>query len=176
MANEKKGLVDITSGAEVEDADKRYSLLDASNDVYGAMYLAGNTTFTTITDNTFTKVAGTTVAGELNNITMSLSNRLLISSSLVGTRRAAIHVHISPELDNQNDRACAVTIFKNNAQIANLISHFTPKKNDDDKYRNASLSVIVEIEADDYFEVFVRNEEDTDNIKVEDMQVVLHSI
>lgn len=134
----------------------------------GAAFMEDNATVTVIASvNTWTKIAGTTVAGPLYRFTMPANNRLQYTGAQ--TRAFSVAVGLSIRAESGTNKTFEVAVFKNGTLIQ--AGKQAVKISTDD----VALPVIslVSLATNDYIEVFARNITDALDCIIKNMQVVV---
>lgn len=166
-------LSDVSISSLSADDSLKY---DGSNWVnsppsYGEMYFQDNTSNTTIsTINTPVKIVGTTSAGDLSSDWTHSSGRL----TYTGSSDKTVHVIamltatrvVNPNID------CDFYIVKNGS----VISKSKIQRNLKATESSISFQCITSVSQNDYLEVFVSNAQNTNNLRVEDFNIVAREI
>jgi len=133
-------------------------------------YMQGNATSTTIASSgTFVKIAGTTTTGsyvEKFDVTTT-DNKAIYTGSLTGFYK----VHVISACTSGNNKELEVAIYKNGAILTPSRSKGTTSGTG--KAENLACQDIVELETDDYIEIYITNNTGTTNITVEDLNVTI---
>ena len=143
--------------------------IDNSGNI-GQYYMQGNATVTTIsTASTFVKVAGTTTTGtyvEKFDVTTT-SNKAVYTGSLTGFYK----VHAIVSMTSGNNKELELAIYKNGAILTPSRSKGT--SNGGGKAENVSCMDIVQLETDDYIELYVANNSGTNNVVSVDLNMTI---
>lgn len=138
---------------------------------YGSMYISSSAETTIALVNTPVKVAGTTTAGaKLRDITHT-NGRLTYTGAPI--RAFIIDVALSL-IVAANNKVMAIYIAKNGTPVAASEQHRKAGTGAD--VGNASMVVEVELNTDDYIEVFIENTTDDTNATIEHMNVVARGL
>lgn len=137
--------------------------------ILGEYSMAGNETVTTLTQNTWVKIAGTTVPGYLERFDATTSNRLIYIAERSTEALMIGSVSIRGE---SNDQRVEVAFFRNgeieSSPISTILGGPAQARAD-----NLSINQITELNTDDYVEVWIRCTSSNDNVTVSSMQVSL---
>ncbi len=126
----------------------------------------GNATATVIASSgTYVKIAGTSVAGAFNQRFDHSNNRLEYVSELVET----FQVTATMNLAANNNRVFAVQGRLNGATLIGAPQRSTT--NGSGRSESITWQGIVQMGENDYIEMFIANETDTNNVTVEDISV-----
>lgn len=135
--------------------------------VVAEMGMDGNETATVLTQNTWTKIAGTTATDLVERFSMPQSNRL----TYTGRRNVSVVVvAVLTVAGSVNNQAIEVALFKNGEKatpaMGSILTGPVAARAD-----NVAINAILEMGTDDYFEVFVRCTSGSDNATVRSLQV-----
>jgi hypothetical protein len=142
-----------------------------NSEIIGEMYLSANATPTLISaTGVYTKVAGTTTASSLNERTsMPLDNRIQFDA--LKDTKGTVWMSVAAEnVGSGVIRDYEFALFKNGAIENALVS---TEGTYDENQANLSWQQSVSLTNGDYFEVFIRNNENTDDALVISMQFTL---
>ena len=124
--------------------------------------MTGNSTATTISvASTPVKVAGITTANAINQKFSHIDNRLTFTGALANT----FEVNAIATFITSNNRDIKLSIAKNGTVIAD--SSVPVTSDNAGKAHAVPMQTILEMQTNDYIEIFVQNDTDTDNITVE---------
>lgn len=139
----------------------------------GLISWASNATTTNIASSgTYYKAGGTAVASAFNQRfgATASPHRLTYTSALVQTFEVTATVSISAG----NNNIVGVKVYKSGAQIDNIRGRSTTSANN--RAEGVTVRTIVEMEEDDYLEVYVTNESSSGNITVTDLALLARVI
>jgi hypothetical protein len=123
-----------------------------SQSAYGEYYMTTSATTDIATSATWTKVAGTTAAGELSNFTSSVNNRL----TYTGTSPRKFFVSVSASFEAPNGNEIRFGISKNNAApVLKTISSVNGEGAGD--FSHVSCQGIIDLATNEYIELHVQN-------------------
>lgn len=123
-----------------------------SQSAYGEYYLTSSATTNITSAASWTKVAGTTAAGELSNFTSPVDNRL----TYTGTPTRKFFVSVSASFEATIGNEIRFGISKNNAApVTKTISSIDGEGAGD--YSHVSCQGIIELATNDYIELHVEN-------------------
>lgn len=136
-------------------------------------YMQGNTTATvTSSISTFFKVQGITTAGsyvEKFDVTTT-SNKAIYTGSLTGFYKVVVMTSCT----SGNNKELEIAIYKNGSILTPSRSKSTTSGSG--RAENISSQDIVELETNDYIEVYLANNTGTSNVISEDMNVIITRI
>tara|TARA_Y100000361_G_scaffold152325_1_gene171529 strand:+ start:12759 stop:13964 length:1206 start_codon:yes stop_codon:yes gene_type:complete len=128
----------------------------------GNYYMTGNSTATTISvASTPVKVAGITTANAINQKFSHIDNRLTFTGALANT----FEVNSIATFITSNNRDIKLSIAKNGTVIAD--SSVPVTSDNAGKAHAVPMQTILEMQTNDYIEIFVQNDTDTNSITVE---------
>jgi len=142
----------------------------------GHYFVQNNATATTVgagNQNVWIKAAGTTTVGIGNSPRWSTAttNRLTYVGTLTGD---FILTAVGAIQSTANNTTLTVGVAKNGAiQTESAVTIRTPTANVPFPF---SVQDLIEVEVNDYFEIFVRNESGNQNITVSDLNVIIQKI
>jgi hypothetical protein len=133
-------------------------------------YMQGNAAITTITtSSTFVKIAGTTTAGsyvEKFDVTTT-NNKAVYAGSLTGFYK----VHAVVSMTSGNNKELELAIYKNGSILTPSRSKGT--SNGGGKAENVACLDIVELQTNDYIELYVANNSGTNNVVCVDLNLTI---
>lgn len=137
------------------------------SEIVGEVTMQDNATATVLTQNIWTKVAGTTVAGILERMTMPQSNRLTLGNAQPALLSVAVALSLT---GSQNGQAVEVVLYKNEvavltAPIGAVLTGPASARAD-----NIAVQTVTMMEPGDYIEVWCRCTSGNDNITVGSLQ------
>ncbi|MFW0776262.1 MAG: hypothetical protein ACN2B6_00900 [Rickettsiales bacterium] len=136
----------------------------------GGMYMQGNSTVTTISGTgTPVKVSGTTTVSVITQRFSHTANRLTYTGSL--SREAKVQVVVS--LASGNGNQIGIYIAKNGTTLDESEMYVTTGSGG--RLENGVCQVLLELETDDYIEVFVENNSAANDITVEDLNLIIEA-
>jgi len=140
-----------------------------SNSTEISQYFAnGNTTATTITTiSAPVKAAVTTTSSSITEKFVNTDNR----STYVGALTRTFKVQATASLTCGNNRQISAYIFKNGVQILNSEAAVTTNGNG--RAENVTAQTILELSENDYIEIWIENNSDTQNVTVSDINVII---
>lgn len=131
---------------------------------YSSYYMTSNSTLTTISvQGTYYKILGTTTSGTLTQRFTNTNNR----ATFTGTVNGFFKVDCILTVIESNNILFSICIAKNGIAIPSSQSTFTTSGNS--KAENVSVTDVVEIETDDYIEIFIANLTSTSNPTVTEL-------
>jgi hypothetical protein len=134
----------------------------------GEYFMTNNATATTLTVNTWTKVAGTTTAGVLERTDMPQNNRLRVLS--VQGQISLRAIAVMSILGTVNNQVVEVAIYKNGVidspPLKSVLSGGT-------RADAVTINTISDMVADDFLEVWVRCTSGSNNATVENLHFTL---
>lgn len=131
-------------------------------------YMNGNTTVTTISaTGTPVKVAGTTTSGALTAKFTNANNRATYTGSL--TR--IFHVIANLSFSAGTNNLIGSYVAKNGTILTESEIYVQVDTNGD--FANATIQALVELQTNDYIEIFIENDSATTNITVSDLNVTV---
>lgn len=134
----------------------------------GGMSWTGNATVTTIaSSDTPVKAAATSSANALNQRFAHTDNRLTYASAIPLT----FYVGATLSLTSGNNRQIEVLLYKNGTLIPGALGSITT--NGSGRAEGAAAQGLVELEQDDYVELWVSNTSNTDDITVTDANIII---
>lgn len=139
----------------------------SDNTAIGSMLMENNATNTVIAvSGTWTKVAGTTVAGSnIHRFTMTTDNEL--TADIARDISKTVFVSVDSERIGAGTDDFEFTVFQNGSKVANV----TAFMENNAQAKSLSFNAPVTVSNGDTFEIFVRNQTDTDDILIRNMQV-----
>lgn len=141
--------------------------------VNGQMYMQGNSTATVIaTPSTFVKTAGVTIPSADNAKYLHANNRLTNDAS----RERKYLVQASVSFTSGNSQECEFGFFDSNLGAIREPSRTISTTRSSGRSENVSLLCVVDHMQGDYIEVWCSNVNNTTNITVESMNVVITEI
>lgn len=155
-------------GVDYTNDDARFEGCRGITNTYAAGYatMIGNSTVTTIsTSSTPVKIAGATTNSNLTQKFTHTSNRLTYTGAL--SRLCKITAIVT--LSSGNNRQIGVYIAKNGTVIDESETYLTT--NSGGRLENGTCQTVSQVTTDDYFEVWVENNTDTNNVTVEDLSL-----
>ena len=138
------------------------------DEAYGVSYISTSGATTIATVNVPIKVAGTTTAGELEGFTHTTPGKLTYTGIETAVFKATIHAVIDPAA---HPAALLIGIGVNGVQDAasllglNVAAHTVPT--------SFNTTCLVELETDDYVEIFIENNTDNGNVELDCGHLVL---
>ena len=134
-------------------------------------YMNDNATVTTIsTIDTPVKVAGTTIAVSINQKFTHTNNRLTYTGAIEKSFKI---IGVSSFISGNNN-VIGFNFFKNGTIINSNLSKATA--NSSGRAENITFQTITNLSENDYIEVYVQNKSGTQNITVEDLNVIIEGI
>lgn len=135
----------------------------------GQYFMNGNATATTIAvSGTYYKVAGTTSAGSVvERFNVATTNRAVYTGAL--TDKFKVSAVLSFTGTNGND--CAFRLAKNGTTIAS--TQISRTVNGTGNFTSITLQDLIELETNDYIEVFATNNTATNSITVADLNLIV---
>ena len=134
-------------------------------------YMNNNATATTITvSGTYVKVAGTTSSGTFVEKFTLTDNRATYDGALQGFYKVSAILSMT----SGNNQDLTVRIAKNGTTSAQSATTVTTSGSG--RSENVYCHDIVSLTSTDYIEIFVTNETSTNNITVEDMNVIIERL
>ena len=132
----------------------------------GCLYMQGNAVATTLTANTWTKIAGTTTSISLNQFSMPVSNRFQYTSTVLSPILTSVTASITCNFSAGNASTTrSFAIFKNGVQV-------TPSVMAEDAASGANLTfsttTLISMVTNDYIEVFIQSSNNT-NVTVSNL-------
>lgn len=167
------GAIYLDSNIDVENNNYTFSnnrgLVDYSDVSSKASYrMESNTTVTTISSTSvWVKVAGTTVSYDLHRWTMPLNNRLQYNGKLNIIKQ--LNVSFSLVKQGGGRRNFEFSIFKNGVKLTDL----TINQVQDQRFEIGSLTTLINASAGDYFELYVRNIDNTNNVTIRNLNMTI---
>lgn len=141
--------------------------------VNGQLYMDQNATATVIgTQGTFVKVAGVTIPSPDNAKYLHSNNRL--TNDAVRVRKYLIQATLSFISGNSNE--CEFGFFDSKLNDIRTPSKVRSTANSSGRAENVTMMCVVEHSQGDYIEVWAANNSTTNNITVEDMNVIITEI
>lgn len=137
----------------------------------GFMSMVDNATATVQTSPTWTKALGTTTAGAANSKFTHTDNRLTYTGAF--TTNFIVDVRANMFCAN-NAQVVSVGIAKNGIMVST--QEMTARYIDGSNPVAASCLVPIQLTANDYIEVFIRNATSNSNVTVQDMQCLITKI
>ena len=138
--------------------------------VNGQMYMQNNATSTVIsTSSTFVKVAGVTLPS-LDNAKYTHSNNRLTNDA-VRTRKYLVQASLSFTSGNSNE--CEFGFYDSTLLDIRTPSRTRSTANSSGRAENVSMMCVVNHMQGDYIEIWATNNSTTNNITVEDLNVVI---
>lgn len=159
-------LTGITYQSNVARWNGNRGIANSAN--YAQYTMSGNETVTTVSQNVFTKVLGTTSAGEVVekfNVT-DVSNRATYLGSLSGEYKIDAVISFTSGTNN----VIAFRVTKNGTTIASSESRSTANGT---RNENIVVMAISELQTNDYIEIFVTNTTNSQNVTVTDLNVIV---
>lgn len=139
---------------------------------YGCYYISTPITTNVVAVNTFYKVAGTSTACVLSNsMYMSADNRLLYNG--LSTRIFKLDVTLTGSVVSGN-KSLEFIVYKNGSTPITATSqtvYFSINKDN-----NTSLTMVLSVVTGDFFEVWVRNLDDSTDVLVSSLNVNMHNV
>lgn len=137
----------------------------------GSMFMQGNVTATVISIiSTPVKAAGTTVASSLNQRFTHTNNRL----TYVGALTRQFRVQATVNLSAGNNNLVSLYIAKNGTILSDSESTLTAGLAG--RLEGGLTQSLVELEPDDYIELYVENGSGISNITVEDYNLIIEAL
>jgi hypothetical protein len=137
----------------------------------GNLYMLNNATATVISGSGVpTKVLGTTTANAINQKFSHSDNRLTYTGGLIRD----FQVSVTTSLTSGNNNVIGVYVAKNGAIIAESEMYGTTSSSG--RAESISCQTILEMQENDYIEIWVENNTATQNITVEYMNVIIKSL
>jgi hypothetical protein len=137
----------------------------------GNLYMLNNATATVISGSGVpTKVLGTTTPNAINQKFSHSDNRLTYTGGLIRD----FQVSVTTSLTSGNNNVIGVYVAKNGAIIAESEMYGTTSSSG--RAESISCQTILEMEENDYIEIWVENNTATQNITVEYMNVIIKSL
>ncbi len=136
-------------------------------------YMQDNSTETVITTiDEFVKGAGTTTAGSLveNFDVTTTSNKAIYTGKLTNHFKVGCTMTIT----NGSNKIHKIRIAKNGTTVSSSQEHVTTGSGG--RAENVFVQCIIELDENDYVEMFVANNSDTTNITVVDMNLIIERI
>lgn len=141
--------------------------------VNGQMYMQGNSTATVIsTSSTFVKVAGVTTPSVDNAKYLHANNRLTNDAS----RERKYLIQATVSFTSGNSQECEFGFFDSNLGAIREPSRTISTTRSSGRSENVSLLCVVDHMQGDYIEIWCSNVNNTTNITVESMNVVITEI
>ena len=133
--------------------------------------MLNNATATTISASaTPTKVLGTTIANAINQKFSHSNNRLTYTGGLLRD----FQVSVTTSLTSGNNNVIGVYVAKNGAIITESEMYGTTSSSG--RAESISCQTILEMQENDYIEIWVENNTATQDITVEYMNVIIKSL
>ena len=137
----------------------------------GNLYMLNNTTATVISGSGVpTKVLGTTTANAINQKFSHSDNRLTYTGGLIRD----FQVSVTTSLTSGNNNVIGVYVAKNGTILTESEMYGTTSSAG--RAESISCQTILEMEENDYIEIWVENNTATQNITVEYMNVIIKSL
>ena len=136
----------------------------------GSVSLVDNTTATTLTQNTWTKIAGTTSSGALERFTSPESNRLTYSDKR-GNAQGIVVATLSV-LGSVNNQIVEVALYKNGTIASPVMRALLTGTV---RAEAMALNAIIDFNENDYVEVWCRCTSGSNNLTVEHMQLTVNA-
>ena len=137
----------------------------------GNLYMLNNTTATTITAiNTPVKVAGTTTPNAINQKFSHSNNRLTYTGGLIRD----FQVSITATLTSGNNRVIGLYVAKNGVVISESVMFATTSGTG--RAESVACQTILEMQENDYIEMWVENTSSVQDVTVEYMNVITKSL
>jgi hypothetical protein len=137
----------------------------------GNLYMLNNATATVISGSGVpTKVLGTTTANAINQKFSHSNNRLTYTGGLIRD----FQVSVTTSLTSGNNNVIGVYVAKNGTIITESEMYGTTSSAG--RAESISCQTILEMEENDYIEIWVENNTATQNITVEYMNVIIKSL
>jgi len=137
----------------------------------GNLYMLNNATTTVISGSGVpTKVLGTTTANAINQKFSHSDNRLTYTGGLIRD----FQVSVTTSLTSGNNNVIGVYVAKNGSIIAESEMYGTTSSSG--RAESISCQTILEMQENDYIEIWVENNTATQNITVEYMNVIIKSL
>jgi hypothetical protein len=134
-------------------------------------YMQGNATATTVSaTNTFYKIAGTTSPGQFVEKFTLTNNRATYAGALVGFFKITAIITLTSGSNN----VIAGRVAFNGTTLNSSQSKATA--NGSGRAENMVVSDIVQLQTTNYIEIFLSNNSATNNITVEDMNVIIERL
>ena len=166
-ANALAGTIDVDS--EVKWEFERNSVIKNTKPT-AFVTLTGNTTPTTLTEDVWTKVAGTWVVEETAQCTGDTTGR--ITNNLTVTQIVPVHCTVSIDIATGNDISVDLAIAKNGTVVASSIS---PTILTSGNGRNMTVVGRFEISENDYVELFVRNNDTSSSVTIDNAKLEMYN-
>lgn len=139
-----------------------------NSDEIAQYYMNGNATATTIaTIGTAVKIAGTTTAASFNQKFDHTDNK----ATYVGSRKRFFKVAATLSAESGNNNEIGIYIAKNGTLLTESEVYITT--NAGGRAENGVVQTIVELEQDDYIEIFVENDTSTSDVTVSELNVIV---
>ena len=137
----------------------------------GNLYMLNNTTTTVISGSGVpTKVLGTTTANVINQKFSHSNNRLTYTGGLIRD----FQVSVTTSLTSGNNNVIGVYVAKNGTIITESEMYGTTSSSG--RAESISCQTILEMQENDYIEIWVENNTASQNITVEYMNVIIKSL
>lgn len=137
----------------------------------GNLYMLNNATATTITAiNTPVKVAGTTTPNTINQKFSHSNNRLTYTGGLIRD----FQVSITATLTSGNNRVIGLYVAKNGVVISESVMFATTSGTG--RAESVACQTILEMQENDYIEMWVENTSSVQDVTVEYMNVITKSL
>lgn len=140
-------------------------------------YMLGNSTATTITSSsTPVKVAGDTTASALSSYfdVATTDNRAIYTGAIQGIYKVTVMGQLTTDSDDDEESVCML-IAKNGTTLPESQGSVTTGE-EDDSTGHFGIQALTSLATNDYLEVFVSNEQSTENITVEYLSVIVERI
>lgn len=136
----------------------------------GQMYFSGNVSATTIANsNTYYKVAGTTIAGSINQKFSHTTGRLTYSGAITRAFKITAVASVVGVAGNK----ISLRVAKDATTIAESTSAATISASN--RFESLTCHAIVELVTNNYIELFVANDS-AQNVTIEDLNVIIEAL
>lgn len=148
------------------------TLTDYAHKPIGQYYMQDNTTETVIsTTDVFVKAAGTTSNGVLiEGFDQTTSNRALYTGKLTNYFKVSCTLSIT----NGSNKSHKIRLAKNGTTISSSEEHATTGSGG--RAENVYIHDIIQLEENDYIELYVANSSNTTNITVVDLNLIIERV
>lgn len=131
-------------------------------------YMNNNATVTTITTvDTAVKIEGTTTDSAVTQKFTHTNNR----QTYVGSITRFFKVSATVSFDSGNNKVVGCYIYKNGVEVTESEVYGTT--NGSGRAENVTIQAILELQTNDYVEIWIENSTDTTNVTVTDLNVIL---
>lgn len=161
------------SGVQHDDVKSRFTGNDGINNStqQANYYMAANATVTTITTaSTPVKIAGTTTENPITERFTHSDNKVVYDGGLP----RIFNIHVNSSMSSSSSNILNLYAAKNGTVVSAPYGAGTA--NSGGRVENISLSFVVEMETDDYIEIFCSNETGANDITVENLNVIVSEL